>query len=638
MIEEQVRKIRERYDKGTRDIRDLQARAWESRAFLNGAQWMQWDDTFHRLLEAPRDPDRVRATVNRIGPDSRRIIAKLTTSPLQFEVIPSAPDDASRSAASLGESILSNVHREQDWEQIRREHAWATWEAGTAVIAVDWDSDNKDVRLSAVSLTEIATVPGTKNIRTAPWWIRATAVPPEEVQATYGLDKLPAADAKAQPTYLTRMGSAGRTFDQTPDLTLVLTYYERPNKNTKGRVVTVVGDEVVEETGWPFPWDDHLNLAVARTVEIPGRWAGHAICWDAIGVQTLYNASWSSIVEHMKLAGNARLLAPYGSIEQPDTLTDTPGELMEYHDVSGQPPRWLAPPQLPGWMLQEPERLRAEMDDIIGIHDVSRGAAPKNVESGLALAILEENDQTPTGAFARELANAWGQVGRMTLRLYEKRINSEREARVHTPGSPPMVTKWTGKSLMGQTHAMVPTESFSPMSRAAKMSFALQILDRFRDDIDMKAFAKIADMEQTFDLIEAVSPQVSKQRRENFYLAQGQPALVDKWDDDQVHLDELVNFMLSERYEHLDDKSKRLIELHKKAHETQLAEKTGEMEAAMRVSPTFGQVPDGNPQPLAPEQILPGGPEPGLAMASLGLPPDVGDQLISDQLGDDPLV
>src|SRR5690606_5127722 len=201
---------------------------------------------------------------------------------------------------------------------------------------------------------------------TAPWWIRAAAVPPEEARETYGLKKLPASDSKAVSLYSTRALSAGRSQTDKADLTMVLTYYERPSDtNPKGRVLTVIGNEVVDEVEWPFPFTDRLNLAVARVVQVPGRWAGHAVAWDAIGVQTLYNASWSSIIEHQKLAGNARLAYPAGAIDDPRSLTDTPGEGLEYNPIlNADKPGWLSPPQLPAWVLDSPERLRQELDDI----------------------------------------------------------------------------------------------------------------------------------------------------------------------------------------------------------------------------------------------------------------------------------
>lgn len=651
-VDPKVREIRERFDKGTADIRDLQAKAWETRAFLAGAQWMQWDESFERLTEAYRNPDRVRATVNRMGPDSRRIIAKLTSTPLQFDVIPDAPDDASRKGAALGESILSDTHREQDWEHIRSEHAWAAWEGGTALLCVDWDktagkplgdrTGTGEVAVSVVSLTEVATVPGTRDIRYAPWWIRATAVPPEEAKDTYGMSKTPAADARAISTYSTRAISAGRQNTNRGELTMVLTYYERPSAdNAKGRVVTIVGNEVLEETDWPFPFKDRLNVAVARVVQVPGRWAGHAVAWDAIGVQTLYNAAWSSIIEHQKLAGNARLMYPSGSIDDPRSLTDTPGEGLEYNpSQNGEKPAWLAPTQLPAWVLDSPDKLRTELDDILGVHEVSRGVAPRNIESGVGLSILDENDQTPIGAYARELASCWSDVARMTLRLYEDKVTETRTARVHTPGMPPELTEWTGKALQGQTHAIVPTDTFTPMTRAAKLQFAIQLHDRFRDvpGFDVKAFARLADLNQTIDLIDAVDPQVARAQRENYHLAQGKPMLVIEEDDDEVHLHCHLEFMLSERFENLDADTQELMRLHRKAHQTQMAEKAGALEAAARVGPTFAQIPDGNPQPISPDQVLPGGPEPGVDVTPEMLEAMAAEQMPMDPAMGDPMM
>lgn len=617
----EVQKILDRYERGTKDISDFQQRTWEARSYLAGQQWIGWNLTGTELRPLPRRDDRVRATVNRVGPDSRRIIAKLTAKPLSWEVIPSLPDDATRRAAALGEAILASSHADQGWESVRLEHAWATWEGGSALIAVDWDPEvgtalevegrkkvgTGDVRLSVVPVTEVATVPGTRDIRCAPWWIRAQALPPEEVRDTYGLDKVPAADATGSQRYLRRALTAGRSNEPSADLTRVLTLYERPMGGREGRVVTVVGEEIVQEDVWPFPFADRLNVAVARTVVVPGRWAGHAIVWDAIEPQTLYNQSWSTLIEHSKHAGNARIAAPYGAIEDIEELSDTPGEFLEYNPV-GDAPRWLSPPSLPDWLLRQPEQIAANIDDILGVHDVSRGVAPRNIESGVGLAILDENDQTPIGAFARELAGCWSDVGRMALALYEAKVGETREARVVEDGMPPWVEKWSGKDLMGQHHAVVPVDSFTPRTKAAKQALAVELVKQYPDQIDFKTFARLAELD--VQVTDTVDVDCGRAQRENFDLAQGRPVLVHPTDDDAKHMEEHRAFCQTRRFQLLSAENQELVMLHMEAHVAQMSEKAAKADSREAMSERLGSTPAMGSAPVDPQALPPETPVP----------------------------
>src|SRR5262252_8889556 len=109
-------KIRELWDRSSRSMRQEREQAAVNGMFLRNRQWVYWNRGSGRLEEVPRSPARVRATVPRVGPDSRRIIAKLMRRGLTFDVPPATPDDAAIRASRVGESALTQAQREQGWE------------------------------------------------------------------------------------------------------------------------------------------------------------------------------------------------------------------------------------------------------------------------------------------------------------------------------------------------------------------------------------------------------------------------------------------------------------------------------------------------------------------------------------------
>ena len=482
--------IKERWDRSLRSNRMELEQAAVNDMFLRSKQWVYWNRGTNRLEELPREPTRVRATVAKMGPDSRRIIAKLMRRPLVFDVRPTSPDDAAIRASRISESALSEVHDKQRWEDLRYDHANVAWAHGVAGLKVDWDhtvgtpigADQQgqmrgtgDVRLDVVSIHEIGCEPGTRDLERALWWIHGVALPPAEVKRTFHLDKEPKADARAVDTVWRLVD--GETLTNTP-LTMVLTYYQRPDGIEPGVVLSVVDGQIVEQGEWHFPFVDKLNISIAKVEPIHGRWYGHTPVTDAVPVQALLNASWSSIVEHLKLAGNARCWVPMGSVDDIEDLTDSPGEYVEYNPINGLKPSWEAPPVMPDWWVRQPDMLGSAMDDILGQHDVSRGTAPTGIQSGIAVSILSENDDTPVGALARVLGDCWARAATMCLELYAVNVQETRQAHITNPGGVPESVGWSGGDLLDQTTATVPTDAAVPRCRAAQASYAMQLFDR----------------------------------------------------------------------------------------------------------------------------------------------------------------
>lgn len=593
----QAQRIHSLYKDGTDDIRDAQLQYQENAAYLEGDQWIWRSSTRQEILRLPRrDPSKIRATIPRLGPESRRLFSKLLRRPLVFEVTPDAPDDATIRGARVAEAVLMAKARDEDWGAAREEVAWGAWKGGTGFLCLDWDTTKGkyigdgpatgtplhegDICTTALTIAEVATEPGTKDIRRACWWIKAQVLPPAEVKKTYGLKTLPPPNASAGQSPMQRELARAGSGTKRSNMCLVLTYYERPNRDNKtGTVMTVVGEEVVDGPhDWPFPFKDRLNIVPVKETVIEGRWYGRTVVSDAVPIQTAYNHTWTSILEHLKQAGNARMQGNSAERSNADTWTDEAGEFIFYDT---DPWAWLSPPPMPDWWSRLPQQLAESMDDTIGVHDISRGNAPANIESGLGLSVLAEQDDTPTGKFAQTLADAFGDYATLVLRTYEAKVpqNEQRTITLYEPGMKlaEKVT-WSGQSFAGQVTARVPYEAVAPMNDAARWARGLAMVDR-QIITGGRALAKYLDVEGANDFAAALDPQVEKARRENAQLAQGEPCVPADFDNHQLHIEEHNDFRLSARYERLDDQTRTLVDMHVQAHSTLAAE-----EAALQMA------------------------------------------------------
>ncbi len=618
------KQIQEKFEKGTAAIRAQQYDFWLNSSFLLGEQHLYWNGATRSLAQLPRDPDRVQMTVNRMWPASRTHISRLVSRPLVFDVPPTGADDATIRAAMTAESILMSLKDEHDWETIREDVAWSTWKGGTAAICVEWDSSlgeplgvtddgreyaTGDTVETALSVVDFVTEPGARNAERGGWWIKNVALPPETVQGMWPEsfpEDPPPSDATAALTpFQAKLLNDHSGVGSNVELTKVLTYYERPSKKRPaGAMVVVVGKHAVEEGPWPFSFKDKLNLIMLRETYIPGKAYGATVLSAARSIQSAINQSWSSIVEHMKLAGNARLFVPQSVIDQIQDLTDLPGEIVPYPDEQA-PPQWTAPPQMPSWWIQQPAALALEMDSVLGIHDVTRGEAPSNIESGLGLSILIEQDQSPLGRLTKEVARAFGRMGQLVLDIYQQNVQETRQAVVRTPGQPAETVGWTGGNLLGQTAAQVPVDAIMPRNRAQQMEFANTAM-QMGLITTIEQWVRLAEHPDQRSILETLSPDVAKARRENAKLAMGVPEPPAIFDNHLVHIGEHLTFMKGPRWDTLSTEVQTYFIMHNQGHANMDAELLGRRQAMGQLSPVLAAAADPNGAPVLPLNAIPG--------------------------------
>lgn len=608
--------IEQKYERGVKAIYAEIQDYWINSAFIRGKQWVKWDARSNKITAYEGDPDRVQAVNNRIWPASRTIMSKILQRPLAFEVLPSEPDDATMRGASTAEAVLEDIHYEHKWESLREVNALSTWLGGTAAICVDWDPSKGrtvdgtvregDTVETPLSIAEFVLQPGVKNAETAHWWVKAQALPPESVKNTYNLKETPPSDATngLSPLYQSwgdRLGDGSTK----PELTRVLTYYERPHKgNPEGTIAVVInGKFAVQPKKWPFPFTERLNLALTFETRQDQKWAGETVVTQARPVQMLLNLAESNIAEHMKNAGTARMFVPQSVIDAIDVMSDLPGEMLPIPDGSS-PPVWSTPPSMPNWWAIRANELSQQIDDLLGWHEISRGDTPANIESGYGLSILAEHDASPVGRMVTSQAAAFSDVATMVLQLYAANVQETRTSMVRSGGDVPEQVTWSGRDLAGQTQAVVPQDAVMPRSRAAAMATAEKMVQMGLVQ-DVETFAALTELPGAKDLLSRIRPDAAKARRENSMMALGRPQVPADFDDHQAHIAEHNVFRKSARYERLSPDLKGLVDTHIQAHSTMAGELAGKARAGAAIDPMLSTVPQADSRPTIPMEAMP---------------------------------
>lgn len=615
--------ILEKWRKCDTALREQRRDYWINQAFYEGMQWIIWNDVTRQVAEFPRarDDERVRMTANRLQPNIITLLARLTSRELGFENRPTATDDSAMTGARLAEHVLSAEQQAQGWSRSRVNALLSTFLGGTSFGMVEWDPQAGEelavdpetgkvigtgqARMSTFSIAEGCLEPGTDDWRDARWGMRAQAMPPRQAMERYGLSEEPKANSSTGSGPLSARLWGAKGHGPGVGLTTVYTYYEKPNHHTKkGRHLVVVGDETAIDRAWPFPWKDRLNIFPQVQTPLPGRYFGHTIVTDARPLQAAYNHFLSIMHEHLKQTALARMLLPSSAMVDVDALDDRPGSTIEYDDQAQHQPSWMTPPQLQRWIVEHGQGLAASIDDLMYVHDISRGEAPGDRNSGLALSVLGEKDETPMSVMSQNQADFWSEAGSMVLKLYEQKAIEPRTAVVTTDGIPTK-REWIGINLRGQTDVKVPLESVTPHSKAATQAWLMDLFAAIPASVppDIGSLAKLLELPNPSAFTAFTNAAVADAIAENAEMFSGEIPWVGEqprpllFETHDTHIAEHNRARMSQAYWRADADVRAVFDAHILAHEKLALQQAMEQRDTNQIMPGAGAIPQGDEPP-----------------------------------------
>lgn len=640
-------------------------------AFFSGAQWVLWNDgdgLVDIMPFADAGESKVRATVNKIKPRTITYMARLLATPLAFELRPEGTDVNAVRKARLGSQVLEVKHHRDKWPQARIDEVQHAMFGGVSAVAVepDWeygddvitDQENGDtlrmpsrprVKLTALAITEFGIEPGTRQEVDARWWIRRTTLTPEQCMDRYEtLTDPPAADADRDSSAMSRALLQRRNERTRTRATAVYVYYERPGDGrpedgySPGCVIHVVGNQVVQSSGWPFPFD-RLNLTTFQQTPIAGSWRGETIMTDARPLQVTINRAQTTINAHLGKVDNPRMLLPLDAvIEGEDEFTGDVGEIVRYNPQAGAPPSWMQPPQMQRWLPDAIPNMSAQLDDLFSAHDVTNGQAPGDRNSGLALSILAEKDETPLGIMATNQQTGWQAIAEMVL-MTEKGLMklADGQYAANTPEgqTPPRMTvsdvhqstgdngaqvltdvTWTADDLPDFPMVTVPLEAVMPRSLAAQQDMLLKLsanpaFAKMFANMTPSQLANVLRLPNQFAFAVYMNAQEAEAEWENTRMAAGagdDEVIVQTWQNHDVHVTKHNELRASAAYRDAPPEVQGFVNDHVNAHAAlaaqdiqnqQIAAQQTAMAAAQ--APGVPAQPGGQPPPPDQEQEAP---------------------------------
>lgn len=373
-------------------------------------------------LGVPKAPrHRVRTTVNKIRPAIRTEIARLTSQKPSCTVVPQTGEDEDMTAALAGEAVWNFISNQQYYTTRKAiRHAFWLSTCGTAFMKQWWDSSATDPMVKqedpntgvrSVAQGNVAIEPVSPfnifvpdlllpDIEQQSYVFEAYAKPVSWVRRSFpevfkGKEIAPTVMARNEifeASYF-QVGAAAQGSE--PDSCLFIEAWIKPGATDllpEGGLVTICAGMIVQYTeGLPY---EHKEFPYSKTVHIEtGTFYGDSVINDLRPLQREYNRSRSQIIESRNRMSRPQLMVAQGSVD-PSKFTSEPGAIIEY--LQGfNPPQPLPLPQLPAFVSEDQMRILADMEDISGQHQVSKGMAPGGgVQAATAISFLQEKDDS----------------------------------------------------------------------------------------------------------------------------------------------------------------------------------------------------------------------------------------------------
>lgn len=493
-----------------------------------------------QLYTPPAPYYRSRPIINLIRPRLRTEMAKLTAQKPNAFVVPASSDDRDMYAANAGEQIWDSIYRfKKVHSSVRRAVFWATV-TGNGFIKCYWDENKLDEQTSESGDICFTTetpfhifVPDLKeeDIEQQPFIIHASMRNAEMLQNKYGKEIKfePAKGEIIEESFLNVMGVD--KWEKNKEV-LVMEVWIKPGMTSilpAGGMFQIAGNTILyysEE--WPYT---HMRYPFAHIGHVhTGKFYRDSTITDLIPLQREYNRTRGQIIEAKNRMAKPQLAAEIGSID-PSKITSEPGQIIQYRP-GFQPPMPIPLQALPSYVLDEQERIKMDMDEISGQHEVSRGQVPPGVSAATAISYLQEQDESKLSYTFDMIEDALEKLAYMSLNYVHQYWNNPRKIKVTGPDGSFDVMAFEGSMLRGNTDIRVEAGSSLPTSKAAKQAFIMDLMKM--GFIDPNKGLEVMEIGGINKIYEQVQIDVRQAQRENLKMAQVNAQILEQHDMEET--------------------------------------------------------------------------------------------------------
>lgn len=528
---------------------------------------------------------RGRIHANLIISTTQNRLSRLAKNPPRYDVRPNSNDQEDKEAARLTLKVINNVWDVERVNEKRIDLYMWMQQGGHAYIKTYWDpmkgkqvpvpeeidpltgQVNKpasveyegDIAIDVCSPLEIYVDPQARSVQETPWLIQAKIRKLSYFRDQYG-DK--GKEVTPEGPWLTSLQNliklnnlssktgGSQTDQDAKDSAVELAYYEKPTKRfPNGRMAVVANGVLLSYKDLPI---GEINFVKFDDIKIGGKFYSESIITHLRPLQDQYNRGLRRKAEFLNKGLNLKFTAPKGHGLSESSLSDTT-EVIQYNPVAGHEVKPVQTPQLPQYVYTDGETLKADMGEIAGIGEVSKGQTPNASIPGIGLQLLQEADETRIGIVTESNENSWADVGRHIAKYASRSYKDKRYLKEAGQGGDYTITEFTGEALRGHDDIIVIRGSTLPNSKTLKRQDIINAHQQgyLGNPQDPKVLRKVAthmeygDIEGLWEREMIVEAQIQRSIKE---IEAGMIPQIHPDDDHQAHFDEKNMLRMTDKF------------------------------------------------------------------------------------------
>lgn len=541
-----------------------------------------------------------RGVYNHIAPIIDARLARFSNVAPAISVRPKSDDDQDVAGASLAEKLIAEAFKKCDFTAVSKKvTAWSET-CGTGFYKVIWDekSGNKVGEIDGREIYEGDTIvipvspfeifPDSlycQDVEDCSSIIHAKAVSASVINQKYGVSLV---GEKIGVYNLNHTGaSINGEQESLEDAVVVIERYDKPCAEfPKGRLITVAGGKLLYNGDLPYINAENgkrsFPFVKQNSFTSAGCFFGTSVIERLIPVQRAFNAVKNRKHEFLNRLSMGVMTVEDGSIDVDDLAEEglSPGKVLVYRQGS-KAPEIMSDMTMPDDFNEEENKLINEFVVISGVSDVSSSSTNASLSSGSALEILVEQDNSRMLLTAEEIRRCFVEVAKQTIRLYAQFTVGVRSVKGLDSFNKTRIYYADGRAVGSDDVYLESENELLYTNRQKKeMIFRLYesgLLTDEEGNLRPATKEKILSLLGYKDLdyqkgLSRLHEEKAQKENERLVLENVQ---VDYIDNDDIHIDEHVRYMLCE-YQDLSSDKKENFNAHIMAHEQQLKAKKGE--------------------------------------------------------------
>lgn len=229
---------------------------------------------------------------------------------------------------------------------------------------------------------------------------------------------------------------------ESDDVLVYTLYHDKTPSVPNGRMTIFLDKDVILFDG-PLPYE-RLNIHRVTPGDIPESTFGYSPIFDLLAIQEALNGLYSTVLSNQSAFGVQNIAMPKGA--NIDITQVTGLNILEYDPQVGKPePINLV--STPAEIFEFINKLEQVMEILSGVNSTARGYPPANIQSGAAMALVQQMTVQFANGLQEDYVNLLEDVGTDTISILKQFATTPRVAMVAGVNNKFHLKEFSGSSL-----------------------------------------------------------------------------------------------------------------------------------------------------------------------------------------------